>query len=168
MTVVRPADASDADAIARVHVASWRAAYAGVLPEPVLRGLSVDERAAAWQERIAAGTAVRVAVLAARVVAFASWGPDRGGDASAGELYALYADPAAWGTGAGRAVHDAAVAELLADHERALLWVLADNALGRGFYERRGWRPDGRRAPLDVAGTPVEELGYALGRERAL
>ena len=40
---IRTATPEDARAIAEVHVASWRAAYRGVLPDTYLDRLSVDE-----------------------------------------------------------------------------------------------------------------------------
>ena len=40
------------------------------------------------------------------------------------------------------------------------LWVLADNARGRGFYEAGGWRPDGRSKKFGDAG--IVELRYGL------
>ena len=46
MTVrVRAATADDAAGVARVHVDSWRATYKGLMPDAVLDGLSVDNRA---------------------------------------------------------------------------------------------------------------------------
>jgi hypothetical protein len=38
----------DAEAIARVHVDSWRTTYQGILPDEVLAGLSVERRRAFW------------------------------------------------------------------------------------------------------------------------
>jgi hypothetical protein len=43
-----------------------------------------------------------------------------------------------------------------------VLWVLAGNARGRGFYEALGWCSDGRAQMLDFDGTPVEEVRYRL------
>jgi hypothetical protein len=36
VTQLRPATPADAPALARAHVASWRAAYRGILPDAVL------------------------------------------------------------------------------------------------------------------------------------
>ncbi len=44
---------------------------------------------------------------------------------------------------------------------RAVLWVLAENARARRFYERHGWRADGRRQECPWPPHP-DELGYAL------
>ena len=47
---VRPATLRDAKAIAEVHVASARAAYAGILPEDQLSALAPSTREAKWRE----------------------------------------------------------------------------------------------------------------------
>lgn len=54
---VRFATIDDAPAIASVHVEAWRHAYAGVLPQATLDGLSVDARARMWSQAIAARAA---------------------------------------------------------------------------------------------------------------
>ncbi|MDP4715367.1 MAG: hypothetical protein NWS04_05910, partial [Candidatus Nanopelagicales bacterium] len=45
---VRLARTSDVDDVGRVQVAAWRAAYAEVLPPPVLDNLSADDIAWEW------------------------------------------------------------------------------------------------------------------------
>ena len=42
-----------------------------------------------------------------------------------------------------------------------MLWVLADNPRARRFYEREGWRFDGRRTDT-VRGFEVEEALYRI------
>jgi hypothetical protein len=46
----RQAEPSDAAALGALHVSTWREAYAGILPDYVLNGLSADARAAMWSE----------------------------------------------------------------------------------------------------------------------
>lgn len=46
--MLRRATIDDADQLGAVHVASWREAYAGILPDDMLTGLSVDARSAMW------------------------------------------------------------------------------------------------------------------------
>ena len=151
--VVRPARATDADQVAAVHVASWRWAYAGLLPAEELAGLSVAERADRWRARLAGtGTgrtdrgATFVADFDGRVVGFVTVGPGRDdvGGPSVGELYAIYLERGMAGTGTGRRLHDAGVGWLAEKGwTQALLWVLRDNVRARRFYELCGWRADG-------------------------
>ena len=55
--VIRPAVPGDAEAIAAVHLATWRDAYAGILPADFLDALRVNEFAQRWRagERPEAG-----------------------------------------------------------------------------------------------------------------
>ncbi len=75
-----------------------------------------------------------------------------------GEVYAIYVDPAAIGTGAGSLLFDAALDELRA--AEAMLWVHPDNALGRRFYERKGWTPDDEYRYEEVLGVTAPEVRY--------
>ena len=154
--LVRPAVPGDARAIATVHVATWRDAYAGLLPGEILAGLDVDERAETWRGRLAdpaEGMFVLVAELGGEVRGFVSAGPDRAGGAG-GEVYAIYVDPGWQGRGAGSRLLQAA-AECLAGagFTEARLWVFADNHPARGFYESQGWRPDGTEQQWTYPGT---------------
>ena len=77
-----------------------------------------------------------------------------------GELYALYVTPAWWSTGTGRALMASALAALEAErYRRVVLWVLADNARARRFYERAGFAADGGTNILTGLGG-VLELRY--------
>ena len=46
---IRPADGQDAEAVARIFVETWQAAYPGILAERVLTGLSVERQFAYWR-----------------------------------------------------------------------------------------------------------------------
>ncbi|MBK1784539.1 GNAT family N-acetyltransferase [Prauserella cavernicola] len=164
MPRTRPAGPADAGAIGRVHVNSWRSAYAG-LP---LQGLSITQRQDRWRELLV-GDELRANVLVlvdgGSVVGFACAGPSRDADArpDTGELMSLYLDPAAWGRGFGRMLHDDALALLRsAGNRTATLWVLNSNARARRFYEKAGWRADGATKMDTIAGgPPLTEVRYA-------
>jgi hypothetical protein len=49
---VHSAGAADAAEIARVHVASWRAAYRGIVPDRFLDGLDTGERERSWRQAL--------------------------------------------------------------------------------------------------------------------
>lgn len=123
-------------------MASWQAAYAGLLPEDFLARLSAEARAASWARRIG-DPAIPGQVLvvedpgaAGAVAGFAAYGP--------GQLYALYLLPRHWGRGLGRLLHDRVVEDLAgAGHRSAVLWVLETNERAKAFYVRQGWSPDG-------------------------
>ena len=161
--LVRPAGVEDAAAIAWVHVRTWQAAYAHAFGAERLAGLDVERRAGFWREWLAGERAnVFVAEDEGRVVAFASVGANEQ-EPELGELYAIYALPEAWGSGAGPALMAAALAALrAAGFREALLWVLADNPRARRFYEREGWRADGAEREEELLGVRVVEARYRI------
>jgi ribosomal protein S18 acetylase RimI-like enzyme len=164
---IREADASDAEAIAAVHVDSWRAAYVGLVPQRVLDGLSVERRRDFWARRLEDPGENRtfVAELGGRIVGFAgtTLPTDPEYPPGTAELATIYLQSAAWGRGIGGRLMGRAMDDLAErGFSAVVLWVLAGNARGRGFYEALGWCSDGRAQMLDFDGTPVEEVRYRL------
>jgi GNAT superfamily N-acetyltransferase len=164
---MREALPEDAAELAAVHVLSWRAAYRDLLPGPYLDALDIDERAAVWRARLTAPDRPTVLVSTGddgRMVAFSCfrpWPDEESAPGSTAELAALYALPEVWGTGVGRALMSASTEALMARGFRAAaLWVFADNARGRRFYEAAGWRPDGTTVREETGGRLLEELRY--------
>ena len=162
--LVRAALPADAGAIAAVHVATWRDAYAGLLPDEVLAGLDAGERAERWSRNIAApaeGRFVLVFEQDGRVRGFVSGGPSRD-QSPGGEVYAIYVDPACQGRGAGSRLLTAAARHLARAHfTDASLWVMAGNHPARRFYESQGWHSDGTEQPwTHSGGDAVMEVRY--------
>ncbi len=144
---------ADAPAIGEVHVRSWQAAYAGLIPADFLARLSAGSRAASWARRIEEGAGqVLVVEENGAVAGFAAFGP--------GQLHALYLLPEYWGRGLGRRLHDRVVEELPGDS--AVLWVLATNERAKAFYVRQGWVDDGARQTetIDDGRVTLEEMRY--------
>lgn len=146
---IRRACPEDAAAMAAVHVKSWQVAYRGLMPDEILDGQSVEKRQGAWKQALEAepNLTAYVAVEEEIVVAFcAVAAPSRDDDAGDGvaEVTAIYVAPTAWRAGHGRALMDAALADLRAGGWRWLtLWVLAENQQARAFYGRFGLHEDG-------------------------
>ncbi len=162
---IRDAVPDDAEALGRVHVRAWQAAYRGVFTDAYLDGLDPKERAKAWRERLEGprGAGKRTLVVCSdELVGFASVGPDRDG-AGVGELYAINLDPDSWGKGAGRSLLRAATEALaVLGHTEAVLWVVRTNARARRFYEGAGWRPDGAEEVREVFGQRADEVRYRI------
>lgn len=161
---LREAAYGDAEAIARVHVETWRAAYAGVVPDHYLIGMSVQGQSFQWK-KLLRRPAERHLTLVAEVpgtgiVGFGSAGTARSRPPpAAGEIYTLYVLTDWQGRGIGRALLRALLGRL-ADlgHADAYLWVLAENP-ARFFYERVG----GQRVAQQIetfAGTELLEYAY--------
>jgi GNAT superfamily N-acetyltransferase len=144
--VIRPARRDDARTLAELEVRAWRWAYADLVEEADMP--TVAQREARWQQRPLQGA--WVSELDGRVVGVVAVGASD--DPGAPVLRGLYVEPAAQGAGLGAALYDHAIAELrAAGHAALTLWVFEGNGHARGFYERRGWAPDGATATAAAA-----------------
>ncbi|MGI8869343.1 MAG: GNAT family N-acetyltransferase [Mycobacteriales bacterium] len=172
--VVRAATPADADTLGEIHVRTWQVGYAGILPAEHLAAMSVERRREGCRTLLTdpAGPRERpdrpppdnyVAERAGRIVGFTTVGPSRDPDAgeASGEVYSIYVAPAAWGTGAGRALMAQGLDRLRErGYAAATLWVLEGNMRASRFYERAGFAPDGCRAPYSREGWTRDELRY--------
>jgi ribosomal protein S18 acetylase RimI-like enzyme len=175
---VRAGRVADADGLARVQVASWRAAFAGLVPDAVIAGLTSEEAvgqfAERWREAITAPPTSKHRVHVAvekpgepEILGFAAAGPATDEDRWAGtdgELYELHVLPAAAGDGHDqRLLH--AVAETFAEDgfSTGYTWALSGDETRIGFLEAAGWAPDGSRSNLDMGvKVPVVRLHTRL------
>ena len=161
---VRPATLDDAEAIERIRVETWRTTYRGLLPDGLIDGLreNADQR----RERLRFQRADQfsfVAEHAGQVAGYALGGPERTGDAEyRGEVYAIYVLPAHQGKGLGRALIRESARELARRGLHSLvIWVLRENAVGRGFYARLGGRAVHEKPLEEFPGAEHHfEIGY--------
>ena len=152
--VIRAAAIEDAPAIAEVHIASWKGAYADIL-DLATYSLDLHEREETWRDRIPRvgdeGFRTWVAEVDGTVRGFAFTRPTEDEDLNpleVAELVALYLDPAYFGMGIGKPLLERAVAGVRNQgFLQAVLWVLEENLRAIHFYRREGWKPDGARAP---------------------
>ncbi|MDQ2804528.1 MAG: GNAT family N-acetyltransferase [Pseudomonadota bacterium] len=178
MIAVRRARPGDAVAIGSVHVAAWRSAYPGILPDGYLARLSVPRQAAYYDAAIRSSAAVYVATASGpdveagpgspagagpRIVGFATAGrPRREGFSrrlAEGEIETLYVLDDWRERGLGRRLMQAAAAHLAeAGCRNAFLWVLRDNP-SRWFYARLGGRPVAE-ASIRVGGHPLIQTAF--------
>ncbi len=153
MIVIRTARRPDAPGIARVHEATWKEAYKGLLDDSYLENLTERRLTPRWRsslDRRAEDLDDQIYVAAAgkEIIGFVSVGASRETfapwDAEIGMVYVLKEHRS---VGVGRTLMKTA-----ADHciRRAMfsggLWVLRDNGPARDFYEalqRRTCGPQG-------------------------
>lgn len=162
---VRAATADDAEAIAQVHVATWRVAYRDLLPEDEIRAISVEQRRGFWKSALSRPNAGKIDVAEddSGIIAFCSYGPTRDKDADgAAEIYAIYVHPDKWGRGAGRLLCERALrAAVERGHNALTLWVVKGNERACRFYERVGFGLDGAaRSNTRFLKTPFDEIRY--------
>jgi ribosomal protein S18 acetylase RimI-like enzyme len=168
---IRRAQLADSSAIGRVQVETWQSAYAGLLPDDMLAGMSDVRHAAMWMQTLSNPREGRGVFVAddsdMGVVGFGSCGPVRdtpegldGTEVRVGEVYLLYVEPDFQNQGIGRRLLDALFRQLRADgFDTAVLWMLADNPT-RFFYEGLGGQRVGEREDT-FAGSDVDEVAYA-------
>jgi RimJ/RimL family protein N-acetyltransferase len=151
--IVRPAETvADADAMARVHCASFAAAY-GRERDPV-RTQEI------WRAALTDPDVHQFAAVAdEEIVGVLSVGPARDGSGD-GELMVIYVHPDWWGTAAGQLLIERAHDELEPRFDEAVLTVLADNPRARRFYERNGWQLDEVTTEPHFGGEPTEVARY--------
>ena len=175
---VRAARAADASGLARVQVASWRSAFAGLVPDAVIAELTSEEAvgqfAARWREAISAPPTSKHRVHVAvekpgepEILGFAAAGPATDEDlwpGTDGELYELHVMPSVAAEGHDqRLLH--AVADTFAEDgfSTGYTWALAGDEARVEFLEAAGWAPDGSRASLDMGvKVPVVRLHTRL------
>ncbi|WTK42485.1 GNAT family N-acetyltransferase (plasmid) [Streptomyces anulatus] len=167
MLTVRAMTKADVPAVSAIRVTGWQTAYAGIVPQSYLDGLTVEadvQQRRRHFERSKEGTTNLVAADAhGRIVGWACLGRFRGNGTSRamGELYALYVQPSLIGSGIGRTLLAAVHSQAHADgFSLMLLWVLTDNPRARHFYERAGYIADGAAQADDYDGVSVSELRY--------
>lgn len=140
---LRDATAADAGAIAALHAANWRSAYADVLDADYLAGRVDADRLAVWTGRLGDPSPAQEVVVAeigdgqfAGFVCHYHGEHPRWG----GFVDNLHSAAAVRGTGAGKALLKEAARRIAArDPEAGLwLWVFEKNLPARGFYAALG------------------------------
>ena len=162
ISLVRNAELADAAGIARVHVATWRTAYRGLLPDDFLASLDAPAYTERWRRIVAdSSSRVYVAESAHGVTGFASCGRERAGeDGYRGELYAIYVLQEAQGHGHGRRLVQAVVGGLRElKLQDMIVWVLRDNTPARRFYEHLGGVYV-REQPITIGSSTLQEVSY--------
>lgn len=139
---IRKAEPRDADAIAEVHAAAWRGAYAGIIPYRTLNGMIGRRGGAWWANAIRRAASVLVVEVGGTVAGYATIGRNRARDLrQQGEIYELYLRPEYQGIGLGTRLFGAARGRLSDLGLKGLVvWALEDNPGALAFYAGAGGR----------------------------
>jgi ribosomal protein S18 acetylase RimI-like enzyme len=162
--LIREATALDAEAIARVRVLAWRAAYRGIIDDGYLARLSIDadrDRLLRDFDVAVTGSFTRVAAEAGKVVGFVTAGPVRENrEPRRGEVWMIYLLPELRHRGLGTLLMRSAARGLDRRGMRSMIVrTLARNDDARRFYERLGGRPAGERE-ISVGAQRLAEVAY--------
>ncbi|NMM51093.1 GNAT family N-acetyltransferase [Paenibacillus aquistagni] len=164
--MIRRAEATDAEAIAQVHVASWQSTYRGIVPDIYLDNMSVERRVEYWGSILSKPLYEHELIVLeqqGQVVGFANGGPNRERkyryDA---EIYALYLLQRVQGQGYGKAmVHQLIESFSREGYRSMLVWALKDNPAVQ-FYERLGAKPIEQKEIM-IGGIALMECALGWG-----
>lgn len=159
-----PAGPADAEALAHVHVRSWRETYKGMLPDAYLARMSEADFARRFRRALTFPGPHDVTLAAAGpggLLGYAQGGPSRARVDGEAEIATLYVLREAQGLGAGRRLLVGAARALAAQGARSLMIsVLRDNLKARGFYERLGGEAEPPRPERGPGGALLHEVAY--------
>jgi ribosomal protein S18 acetylase RimI-like enzyme len=162
--VIFPAGPSDAEALAKVHVRSWRETYRGLLPDAYLARMSEAVFARRFARTLLYPGPDELTLAAADrngLVGYASGGPSRTGVSGEGEIATLYLLRRAQGHGLGaRLMTDTARAMAARGAKSLMISVLRDNTPARGFYEHLGGIAEPPRREPGPGGQLLYEVSY--------
>ena len=162
---IRAANPTDAGSVARVHIDTWKTAYAGIVPAKYLAALSYRARESWWADILSTGHPTTSSLVAeterGEVVGFATGGPESEGNLTyRGELYSIYLLEQYQRQGVGRRLVSALAQHLLVDGIGSMLvWVLEDNHPACQFYESLGGERINRKT-VAIGGENLVETSF--------
>lgn len=146
--MVRQAIREDLARIAEIHICGWRFAYKGIFSdiEPfknrlVVRSLKGLEKQFNEGLEILVYEDNKTDIIKGFI--FHGNGKDKGKENSY-EVYAMYLQPEFTNQGVGTALMDKTI-EIMKEKNKTelLVWVLDKNKIGKGFYNKYGFKEDG-------------------------
>lgn len=162
---IREAKPKDFAKVAEMHYPVWRQSWDGMLADYMLDLLATPKLWATqtYPEALGrSGWAMWIAESGGKTLGMTIFGPD---GANPGDVLidALYTAAESRGLGvAGRLLNKAVHAQLSGD---VILWCAEKNHKGREFYEKKGFRLDGRTMVWKpLLGVTVPHVGYRLTR----
>ena len=162
--VVFPAGPADAEALARVHVQSWRETYRGLLPDAYLARMSEEAHARRFAKALMKPGPDDVTLVVADrwgLSGYAQGGPSRRGVPGEAEVATLYLLRSAQNRGlGGQLLGDTARALAVRGARSLVISVLRDNFAARGFYEHLGGEPEPARREPGPGGGSYWEVAY--------
>ncbi len=161
--LIFPPGPADAEALAHVHVASWRETYRGLLPDAFLARMSEPGFARRFRRDLTRPDGPLTLAAADRfgLVGYASGGPSRRGIEGEAEIAVLYVLRPSQGRGVGRELLTRTARALREQGARSLLIsVLRENFHARGFYEHLGGVAEPARREPGPGGTLLWEVAY--------
>lgn len=167
---LKNAMASDAAAIAHLHVQGWRDAYGGLLDADYIESQTEELRTGQWQGWLAEGNTKAIIGFAAdgTPAGFIGFGklktPPPGMSpirpVYASEIYAFYILADYWRQGLGTQLLKAGVEKLAEEKSKSVcLWVLEKNNRAVSFYKKTGGERCGKK-DVEFGSTTAREVCF--------
>ncbi|GGB51380.1 GNAT family N-acetyltransferase [Virgibacillus dakarensis] len=163
MFSIRRASYADAEAIANIHVTSWKNTYTDLVDEKDLSNITYENRKTLWEAVLRMQKKEQCTFVIqtdGKTVGFVSGGPERTKRFNYdSEIYTIYLLPEYQRKGLG-AMLLRAFAEEMKEHgyQSLLVWVLTQNPSSR-FYKRYDAKPVGEEKTTIGEGT-YQETAY--------
>ncbi len=153
---IRLATLDDAKYCAHIHAKSWNFAYSDIVPKEI-----IDEHNARWlmiwNKMLANNNESHyVIMLDDGIIGFLTIAVSRDNDLKESffEIIGLYLAPEYMGVGYGKQAMNWIKKEIKSrGYDKISLWVLEENYLARKFYEKSGFKADGKIKSSGLADT---------------
>ena len=160
----REASVADCEAVAKVHVRSWRESFAGLVPQSFLDKMSIEKRAKAFEKGFSAESyKMFVAETPHGIVGFADFGEPRENIGYEAELYAIYLLPEFQRKGIGERLFYLGVENFIRSGKNSMYLFALEVSPYKSFYEKMGGRIVGRKR-IEIEGAPYDEVIYGWDR----
>lgn len=160
--MIRKAEIDDASRIAEIQISGWRYAYRGIIDDIILfRKLNIEKKSQMIRETLREGKEEWFVYEENGIIkGMMIIGKSRDEEKSdCFELCAIYVEPLMIRNGIGK--------KMLEYFEETgknrgfkeyIVWVLEKNIIGRSFYEKNGYKPDGKK--LEIEKLNAVEIRY--------
>ncbi|RIN17677.1 GNAT family N-acetyltransferase [Mammaliicoccus vitulinus] len=157
--IIRDKKESDIETLAKVHFESWISTYKGIVSDSYLDSLTLQSYIE--KHRIFNAPCI-VAEIDDEVVGFLMYSKDKDEDTSdkCGEIMVIYLLPAFQHKGIGTCLMQEAEKRMKSEYDQLSLWVLEDNIPTVKFYEKMGFKKDGK--------YELEDFGNVLRETRMI
>ncbi len=151
--MIRRATVDDVPRMAEIHIFGWRCAYRGLVSDEILfKKMGVEKRIESFKKAIIENREETYVFEEEGIIkGVMTVGPCRNEDKqSAFELWGIYIEPLMKRQGIGRRCVE--YCERIAQergYKENVLWVFEKNETAKMFYERLGYKPDGKEALLE-------------------
>lgn len=165
MSIIRHADVNDAGILGNIHALSWQKAYKDILPKAFLEKVTVENRTKYFMKALSENKEEDLIIYDKdEALGFATIGEcrDKDFDETYGEIWGIYMHPDYYGRGYGTELMKCCINELKnRGYLKITLWVLEDNKNAISFYEKQGFKKEGKVNELNL-GEKINEVRYIM------